>query len=127
MIVAPSVRYVRWRKSKRVERNSLSRFNDLTWRSHSKRADLFERKLSFDVPPSGNRRVHQDRAGAREQDARNCAKFAYAHRANRKIDILAFDEAEETRELNRCVGARRDLENVCGMPFRSPRFCRENP
>src|SRR5437667_10764579 len=93
----------------------------------SKRAKFLERKLSFDVRRRGDRRIHQSRAGAREQDARNRAKFADPHRAHGKIDSLRCDEIEQPGKLNRCVGACGNLEDICATRFGRAPFCHENP
>src|SRR6266702_3313191 len=83
--------------------------------SNSQRTKLFERELSFDVGFCADGSINECRARAPEQDSRNCAKFADPHRAHWKIDLFLRGEIEQMRELNRCVGARRDFKNICAM------------
>src|SRR6266853_3170474 len=110
------LRYPRWRKSKQTADSKCSRIS-----SNSERAKFFERHLAFDVRVA-KRSIDEDRSSACEQKTRNCAKFTDPHRTYGKIDIFLCGEVEQSRELHRGVGARRNFENICAMRFRRACF-----
>src|SRR5207248_8150206 len=129
MIVAPSLGYVRLTKSKRLGAGDEALGRDRSpaaARADSERAKLLERELPFDVARLIDRRVNQNRPGPRKQHARNYAKSADAHCADGKPDVLVRYEVEKTRELDRCVCARRNLENVRAVRFGGAGFRQQN-
>ncbi len=107
-----------------IRASSLFRHSSFELRhsSSSQPAKLFERELPFDGGPRRDRCINQSRAGARKEDARNCAELADPHRGNGKIDVLPCDEVEKAREFDWRICTRRDLEDICSACFRSACF-----